>query len=408
MIIGEIIKLSLNTIRVNKLRAFLTLSGIVIGVFSIIAIMTALAALQKGIESGLTVLGTNTFQIQKMPVINVGGPQARKYRNRPDITYEQGLQLMEKATEYKYISLEDWKSAKVFKYGKNSTNPNMFLGGVSADFLPTNDYSIKEGRFFTEKEIQSASNVTVIGLEVVDKLFPKENPISKQIILDGHEFTVIGILESKGESFGQSRDNIALIPITKSLEIYGKDVSINISVQAKSRETYDDCLENIINTFRIIRKVKPGEENNFEIFSNESLIASVNNFTKYFKYGAGFISFIALIAAGIGIMNIMLVSVTERTREIGIRKAVGATNSNILFQFLVEAITLCQVGGIFGILFGIVSGNLLGVYLKSEVVIPLDWVFIGFIICTIVGVIFGVYPAYKASKLNPIDALRYE
>ncbi len=408
MIIGEIIKLALNTIRTNKLRASLTLSGIVIGVFSIIAIMTALAALQKGIESGLTVLGTNSFQIQKMPVLNVGGPQSRKYRNRPDITYEQGLQLMERATEYKHICLEDWKMAKVFKYGKYSTNPNMFLGGVTADFLPTNDYSIKEGRFFTEREIQSASAVTVIGLEVVDKLFPKENPLLKQVILDGHEYTVIGILESKGESFGQSRDNIALVPITKTLEIYGKDVSINISVQARSRETYNDCMENIINTFRIIRKVKPGEENNFEIFSNESLIASVNNFTKYFKYGAGFISFIALIAAGIGIMNIMLVSVTERTREIGIRKAVGATNSNILFQFLIEAITLCQIGGMVGILLGIISGNLLGAYLKSEVVIPLDWVIIGFLICAIVGVIFGVYPAYKASKLNPIDALRYE
>ncbi len=198
------------------------------------------------------------------------------------------------------------------------------------------------------------------------------------------------------------------MPITKTLEIYGKDVSINISVQAKSRETYNDCMENIINTFRIIRKVKPGEENNFEIFSNESLIASVNNFTKYFKYGAGFISFIALFAAGIGIMNIMLVSVTERTREIGIRKAVGATNSNILTQFLVEAIVLCQIGGFFGIFLGIISGNLLGAYLKSEVVIPLDWVIIGFLICAFVGVIFGVYPAYKASKLNPIDALRYE
>ncbi|MBN1634086.1 MAG: ABC transporter permease [Ignavibacteria bacterium] len=408
MLIVEIIKLALNTIRANKLRAFLTLSGIVIGVFSIIAIMTALSALQAGIESGLSQLGSNSFQIQKFPAMNFGGPGSRKYRNRPDITYEQGLQLMERATNYKYISIELWKMGKIFKYGKYVTNPNMSLCGGTTGFTYTNDYVIRDGRFFSEKEVQSASPVAVIGLEVVSKLFPKENPINKRIILDGHDYQVIGILEGKGESFGQSLDNLAIIPITRSLQIYGREESLNIAIQAKDKASYNDCVENIISVFRVIRGVKPGEENNFEIFSNDSLIESVNSFTKYFKYGAGFISFIALLAAGVGIMNIMLVSVTERTKEIGIRKAIGAKNSNILFQFIVEAIILCQVGGIVGIILGVFSGNLLGIYLKTNVVIPYDWVIIGFVICTLVGVIFGVYPAYKASRLNPIDALRYE
>jgi putative ABC transport system permease protein len=410
LVIGETIKLSINTIRENKLRAILTLAGITIGVFSIIAIMTLLDALQAGIEGGLSQLGSNTFQVQKFPAMNFGDPHRKaKYRNRQDITYEQGLRLIEKATLPKYISLEYWKGGKVFKYGQESTNPNMSICGSLTDFLPCNTYSVKEGRMFTENELNSAENITIIGMEIVNKLFPRMNPIGKKIIMDKNEFTIIGILEPKGESFGQSQDNFALIPITRMIQIYGKsDYSLNIAIQAKSKDLYDETVEQVISIMRVVRNVKPGEENNFEIFSNESLINSVNSFTKYFKYGAGFISFIALLAAGIGIMNIMLVSVTERTREIGIRKAIGAKSSNILTQFLVEAIILCQIGGIAGILLGVTAGNLLGTYLNTKVVIPVDWVIIGLLICTFVGIIFGVYPAYKAAKLNPIDALRYE
>ncbi|MCX6166128.1 MAG: ABC transporter permease, partial [Ignavibacteriae bacterium] len=171
-----------------------------------------------------------------------------------------------------------------------------------------NNYVVKEGRYFTENEINSSASITVVGMEVANKLYPKDNPLGRKVILDKTEFTIIGILEGKGESFGQSQDGFAIIPISRMQEIYGKsNVSINIAVQAPSKTTYDECVENVTSTMRIIRNCKPGEESNFEIFSNESLISTVNNFTKYFKYGAGFISFIALLAAGIGIMNIMLV-----------------------------------------------------------------------------------------------------
>ncbi len=410
MAILELIKLSLNTLRNNKLRATLTLIGIIIGIFSIIAIMTLLNALQAGIEGGLSALGSNTFQIQKYPAIQIGGPGSRrKYRNRPDITYEQGVRLMETATLYKYMSLEDYVYNKIIKTDREKTNPNNFVGGVIPDYLECNNKTIKYGRFITDADLDNASNVAVIGLDVVDKLFPNEYPVGKNIVIDKHQFRVIGIFEREGEAFGESNDNFALIPMTKMHQIYGKNNrSLHIAIQAENKEVFNETVEHVSNVLRVIRKVKPGKENNFEIFSNESLINTVNDFTKYFKYGAGFISFISIVAAGVGIMNIMLVSVTERTKEIGIRKAIGAKNRSILIQFLIEAVILCELGGLVGIGLGILTGNLVGIYLESPVVVPVDWVIIGLIVCSAVGIIFGVYPAYKAAKLNPIDALRYE
>lgn len=402
---------AINSIRSNKLRASLTLLGIVIGVFSIIGVMTLLDALQKGIDSGLSQLGSNTFQVQKTPALLVGGPgKWRKFEKRKNITLEQAFRLKESASIYKYIGLEDWLGAKTIKFGKNQTNPNFQLGGITPEFLATNSGTLNDGRFFTDADINSQRRTTVIGMEVVDKLFPFTYPIGKEIIVDGNSFEVIGVLAAKGEIFGQSTDNIALIPITTMDKIYTgrKDRSINITVMSESKEEYDETVEHIIGLMRIIRKVPLGEENDFEIFSNESLIKEANNFTKYFKYGAGVISFISLIAAGVGIMNIMLVTVTERTKEIGIRMAIGAKRRNILSQFLIEAIFLCEFGGVIGIVIGVASGNLLGYFLQTPVSIPYDWVVIGLIVCSIIGITFGTYPAYKAARLNPIDALRYE
>jgi len=218
------------------------------------------------------------------------------------------------------------------------------------------------------------------------------------------------VLTAKGENLGQSQDNIVLIPLYTMDKIYGvrKDRSINITVSAYSKAQLDETTEEVIGLMRQIRKVPPGEENDFEIWSNESLVREANNFTVYFKYGAGVISFISLIAAGIGIMNIMLVTVTERTKEIGIRMAIGAKRSNILTQFLFEAILLCELGGLIGIAVGIGAGNLLGAIFHFPVSIPYDWVMIGLIVCSLIGILFGTYPAFKAAKLNPIDALRYE
>lgn len=402
---------ALNSIRANKLRASLTLLGIVIGVFSIIGVMTLLDALQKGIDSGLSQLGTSTFQVQKWPATFVSGPgKWRKYEKRKPITIEEGYRLKELAVLPKYVGLEDWSGGKTVKYGSGQTNPNFQMGGVTTEFLPANNHTLSEGRFFTEEEVKSTRNVAVVGMEVVDKLFPLTSPLDKEIEIDGNRFTVIGVLTAKGENLGQSQDNLVLVPLYTMDKIYGarKDRSLNITVSAYSKAQLDETQEEVIGLMRQIRKVPPGEENDFEIWSNESLVREANNFTIYFKYGAGVISFISLIAAGIGIMNIMLVTVTERTKEIGIRMAIGAKRSNILTQFLFEAILLCELGGLIGIAVGIGIGNLLGSIFNFPVTIPYDWVAIGVIVCSLIGIIFGTYPAFKAAKLNPIDALRYE
>jgi putative ABC transport system permease protein len=235
------------------------------------------------------------------------------------------------------------------------------------------------------------------------------NPIGQTVRVDGRPLRVIGVLERQPSMFGQSRDNYIVLPITTWQAMYGTyNNSVNIMVTAPSKESYEDVIEAAIGHFRKIRKVPPGEPDDFSIFSNESLITMVNDITGPIKIGALAVSLVALIAAGIGIMNIMLVSVTERTREIGIRKAIGAKKSSILVQFLIEAIILCVVGGIAGIVIGIGIGNFAGSFLNAQMAIPYDWVVLGITMCIIIGLIFGTYPAYKAANLDPIEALRYE
>ena len=258
-------------------------------------------------------------------------------------------------------------------------------------------------------DILYSTNICILGKAVVEKIFPNINPVGQIVRVDSKPLRVIGVMEKQPEMFGESNDNYVLIPITTWQSIYGKyKRSVNIMVTAHSKEEYDDVIEAAIGHFRTIRKVKPGEPNDFSIFSNESMITTVNDITDPIKIGALGVSEIPQLAAGVGIMNIMLVSVTERTREIGIRKAIGARRNSILIQFLIEAIILCFLGGVVGIIIGVGIGNLAGSFLNARAAIPVDWVIIGISLCVLVGIIFGTYPAYKAANLDPIEALRYE
>ena len=410
MKIRQTLAVALQSLKTNKLRTLLTILGVVVGIFSIIVVMTVITMLQNSIENGVSQLAKNTFQIQKYPAMMGGGPGSRdKYRNRKDLTLEEYEKLASRLTQAKYIGAEMWNFGSVVKYGNKETNPNIQVAGITLGAMKTNDWNIEYGREFRESDIQYSNDICLLGDEIVKKLFSSINPVGQVIRIDGRPKLVVGVLAAQPQLFGQSQDNYIVLPITTWQQMYGKRKrSLNITVMSYSKDDYNPTIEAAIGHMRAIRKVKPGEENDFDIFSNESIIGQINDITGGVKIGALVISIIALIAAGVGIMNIMLVSVTERTKEIGIRKALGARKKNILLQFLIEAVVLCIIGGIIGIFIGIAIGNLAGSAINAQSAVPYDWVIIGISLCVFVGVLFGTYPAYKAANLDPIEALRYE
>ena len=404
----EVLKVAFASLRGNKLRSSLTMLGIVIGIFSIISISTVITMLQNSISEGLSQLGKNTFQIQKFPAMQQGR-LSDKIRNRKNLTVEDYYRLREMLQEAKLVGAEQWQFGKLFKSQWDETNANIQIAGATPEALLTNDWVVAEGRAISQDDMDHNRRVCVLGTDVAKKLFPRIDPLGQEVKVDGLRLTVIGVFTSRGAMFGQSRDGFVATPLSTFQAKYGKTSrSISITVMAQSVVTYNRTIDAAIGYMRTIRKVAPGEENDFDIFSNESLIAQVGQITQYVRLGAIVIAFIALLAAGVGIMNIMLVSVTERTREIGIRKAIGAKKRNILFQFIIEAITLCQFGGVIGIVLGLGAGNLAGKFLNAAPALPLNWVLAGIGLCVLVGVGFGTYPAWKAANLDPIEALRHE
>lgn len=403
----ESFRMAVDALKANKLRSILTLLGIAIGVFSVIGVMTAIRTMESSITSGLNVFGSNTFIIQKYPLIQMGHRDA-KYRNRADITYDQFKYLKERAKLPTLITVAEGRGGIPIKY-KDEQTRGIYVAGGTVGALRTYNNFIADGRDLNQQDIDNYRRVTIIGMDIVDQLFPFEDPIDKTIKIGGTGYTIIGVIERMGELFGESQDNFLLIPITNYLQNYAdRHTSLQITVEAASAELYDKTMDETIGIIRSIRKVPPGTENDFEVSSNAELIETFSNFTAGVKMFALAVSVIALVVAGIGIMNIMLVSVTERIKEIGIRKAIGATRRDILTQFLSEAVFLSEFGGIAGVILGIAGGNLVALLLKVPAQIPIDWAIIGLVVCSVIGIGFGIYPAYKAAKLDPIDSLRYE
>ncbi len=403
----ETARMAFASLQSNRLRSGLTMLGITVGVFSIIGVMTILGALQTTIETGLSELGTNTFQLQKYPATLFGGVDRNKYNNRRDIDYNDAMTFKRLMGNDAKIGLELWIGAKQAVYQGKKTNPNLGLAGGDENYLSNNAYTLAYGRNINDEDVRYARSVIVIGDGIQKMLFESEDPIGKELKLDGKNYTIIGVLELKGSAFGQGQDNFAIIPITRFLINYGRQGrSLNITVQAPSQSVYQSVMDKAIGAMRMARKLKA--EDDFEIYANDSLVKQFQDFAGVIRVGAFVISFISLLTAGIGIMNIMLVSVTERTKEIGIRKSIGAKKSNILSQFLIEATVLSVSGGMLGILIGVVIGNLVAASLNAPFIFPFDWAAIGLIVCSAIGIGFGFYPAYKAASLDPIEALRFE
>ncbi|NMW22071.1 MAG: FtsX-like permease family protein [Chlorobiaceae bacterium] len=409
MLLRETISQAVYSLFVNKLRSWLTIMGVAVGVFSIIAVMTALDAIDKSVESGLTSLGANTFQIQKNPATVFGSGHKRNiYANRKDITYQQAL-LFRKSmeTHARNIGFTISSQANQARYANLSTNPDVTLTGGDENFSTSNGYTIATGRNLTENDIKSARNTAVLGSELAATLFPSgENPENKFIKVNGEVYIVTGVFDKKGAAFGQSQDNFLLIPITRYLDHINEKSSLNITVEALSRKEYPVAIDRAIGAMRLARGLTVKNTNDFEIRTNESLIDSFRDIKRAISTGAFIISFMALLTAGVGIMNIMLVSVTERTREIGIRKSVGAPRRSILRQFLFESLFLSLAGGLIGIMVGIVAGNIVALKFNLPPIFPWLWISVSMVVCSAIGMAFGLFPAWKAANLDPVEALR--
>jgi putative ABC transport system permease protein len=408
MNILEVFRQAIDSIRSNKLRSSLTLLAISVGVFAIISANTAVLVLDNYFRDTLSLMGGDVITVSKFPAIQMGPTDWDVYRNRQDITIAQMERLQElSATASEVGPNRSYRTTRV-AYGELETEPNISIRGGNEFYLTNNAYNIGEGRNFLPEDIDYARAVAIIGADVESALFEMEEAIGKTIRVEGRPYTIIGVTEAKGNVFGNTLDRFVVIPYTNLAGIYGRNQNIGIQVRAGSVDNIAATIDEITGVLRAIRKVDPASPNDFEIATNESLSSSLESFTGVL-YIIGFvIGGIVLLGAGIGVMNIMLVSVSERTREIGVRKAVGATKKAITSQFLMESIAICQIGGVIGILAGAGLGNAAALWLDSSVVIPWGSALGGVLGMMAVGVVFGVYPAYKAAQLDPIESLRYE
>jgi putative ABC transport system permease protein len=408
--IRESFFMAMGAVTAHKLRSALTLLGVLVGVFSIIVVMTAMRVMQNNIENEIGKLGDQTFAITRSPGVIFSQPKGNgKVVRRKNITLQQGLQFQEQQKFARSVGLQtSFWSGEIQTAHKKSAPDVQLLGETPGSFSARN-WIVGDGRALLDIDVNNFRDVCVLGSSLATNLFGNSPPVGERLKIDGINYTVVGVLEANGASLDGDQDNFAVIPVTTGLNRYGgKRRSLDLLVQAADQNSYDDCVEQSEGLLRTIRKVPPGDPDDFEISSNDARIEQFRTFTFSLRLGVTIVSSIALLAAGIGIMNIMLVSVTERTREIGIRRAIGAKKRNIMAQFIMEAVTLCEIGGVIGVVLGIIGGNATAYFLKLPPVIPFDWVVIGLVICSAVGIVFGTYPAWKAANLDPIESLRYE
>lgn len=406
----ENVKVALGSIKDNLLRSLLTLLIIAVGISCLVGMLTAIDGIYYSMNNNFNRMGANSFTVRRADE-TIKSSKRRKVSE--NILFDQAMEYKEKfhfAGAVVSINTYCTGSAEV-KYRDKKTNPTTRLVGIDENYFTTSSYEMKEGRNFSINEISSGNNKAIIGKDIVKDLFggKDEKAIGQVILVDNNRYKVIGTLDQKGSSSGGSNDRRIFIPLLNAKKVYGYPTKhYEITTSIKNPAVIDDAVSSAIGRMRVVRDLTASEANDFTIRKSDGILNQLKDMTSSLRIGTIVIAGLTLLGAAIGLMNIMLVTVTERTKEIGVRKALGATSENILFQFMIEAIVICIIGGLVGIVFGILLGLGVTKLIDGVFVVPWDWMLLGIIVCVVVGLASGLYPALKASRMDPIESLRHE
>lgn len=411
MTLKEHLLIAKDSIRANLMRSMITCFIISLGIIALVGVLTSVDGIKNSINEKFSEIGANSFSIEdREGDVRFGGRNSRKKAENIPIRYRDAARFKELYAFPATVSIFAYASqASTVKFGSLKTDPNVSVYGIDENYLDVNAYRLKKGRNFSATDLQLNANYVLLGDDVAQRLFKNTDPIGKTIQVGSTVYKVIGVLEPKGTSIGSGTDRMVCIPVSLAKEKYLKSSTsyvINCGVSHPSQ--LEGAIGEATALMRRIRQQKVSEPDNFEVIKSDSLANDLISNLSFITVAATFIALITLVGAAIGLLNIMLVSVTERTREIGTRKALGATPRTILTQFLIEAIVICQAGGIIGIIGGIAAGNAVSALVGGGFIIPWAWMILGVVLCFVVGVAAGIYPARKAAKMDPIESLRFE